>query len=101
MFSKLSLSCTVTSGVSERRVPRVMPKLTVVALEDRIFSLKSPSSFFTMFGNVGGAVSADLATEAFEDDVQYTSRTVSCSTPTQYVPECGDDIYSFSTSSLR
>lgn len=30
-----------------------------------------------MFGNLGGAAAADLAMEAFEDDVQYTSRTVS------------------------
>ncbi|KAI9638768.1 Sec1-like protein [Dioszegia hungarica] len=46
------------------------------ALEDRVFSLKQPSSFFTMFGNIGGAAAADLALEAFEDDVEFTSRTL-------------------------
>ena len=46
------------------------------ALEDRIFTLKSPWSFFTMFGNPGGAISADMAVEAFEDDVKFTSRSV-------------------------
>lgn len=30
-----------------------------------------------MFGNIGGAAAADLALEAFEDDVEFTSRTVS------------------------
>jgi hypothetical protein len=30
-----------------------------------------------MFGNPGGAVGADLAMEAFEDDVKVTSRSVS------------------------
>lgn len=41
-----------------------------------MFSLKTPSSFFTMFGNQGGAASADLAIEAFEDDVKVVGRTV-------------------------
>ena len=30
-----------------------------------------------MFGNPGGAVSADMAIDAFEDDVKFTSRSVS------------------------
>ena len=47
------------------------------ALEDRVFSVKTPSSFFTMFGNPGGAASNDLAMEAFEDDLRYTGRHVS------------------------
>jgi syntaxin-binding protein 1 len=51
--------------------------LMISALEDRVFSLKTPSSFFTMFGNLGGAAAGDLAMEAFEDDVQVTSRAVS------------------------
>lgn len=29
-----------------------------------------------MFGNLGGAAAGDLAMEAFEDDIQLTSRTV-------------------------
>ncbi|WWD20443.1 hypothetical protein CI109_104919 [Kwoniella shandongensis] len=46
------------------------------ALEDRVFTLKSPWSFFTMFGSPGGAASADLAMEAFEDDIKVTGRSI-------------------------
>ncbi|WVQ84830.1 hypothetical protein IAT38_006987 [Cryptococcus sp. DSM 104549] len=46
------------------------------ALEDRVFTLKAPWSFFTMFGPLGGAASADLALEAFEDDVKVTGRSI-------------------------
>jgi hypothetical protein len=31
-----------------------------------------------MFGNLGGAAAGDLALEAFEDDVLFTSRAVRC-----------------------
>jgi syntaxin-binding protein 1 len=48
-----------------------------VAVEDRIFSINQPSAFFTMFGNMGGAASADLAIEGFEDDLKLTGRSVS------------------------
>ncbi|WVR07906.1 hypothetical protein IAU60_004949 [Kwoniella sp. DSM 27419] len=48
----------------------------VWAIEDRVFSLKSPWSFFTMFGPLGGAASADLAIEAFEDDIKVTGRSI-------------------------
>ncbi|WWC73866.1 uncharacterized protein I206_107838 [Kwoniella pini CBS 10737] len=48
----------------------------VWAIEDRVFSLKSPGSFFTMFGPLGGAASADLAIEAFEDDVKVAGRSI-------------------------
>ncbi len=48
-----------------------------IALEDRIFTLKTPSAFYSMFGALGGAISADLAVEAFEDDVKIASRSVS------------------------
>jgi hypothetical protein len=47
------------------------------ATEDRVFSLQTPSSFFTFFGSLGGAASGDLAMEAFEDDVKVVGRTVS------------------------
>ncbi|WVN87429.1 uncharacterized protein L203_102609 [Cryptococcus depauperatus CBS 7841] len=46
------------------------------AIEDRVFSLKAPWSFFTMFGAPGGIASADLAMEAFEDDVRVTGRSI-------------------------
>ncbi|KAK1923455.1 Sec1-like protein [Papiliotrema laurentii] len=46
------------------------------ALEERVFTLRSPWSFFTMFGNPGGAISADMSIEAFEDDVKVTSRSI-------------------------
>lgn len=45
-------------------------------LEDRVFTMRAPWSFFTMFGNPGGAISADMAIEAFEDDVKVTGRSV-------------------------
>ncbi|WWC92625.1 uncharacterized protein L201_007584 [Kwoniella dendrophila CBS 6074] len=48
----------------------------VWAIEDRVFSLKSPGAFFTMFGPLGGAASADLALEAFEDDVKVSGRSI-------------------------
>lgn len=48
----------------------------MVALEDRVFSLKAPWSFYTMFGSLGGAASADLAMEAFQDDLKVTGRSV-------------------------
>jgi hypothetical protein len=51
--------------------------LTNVAVEDRIFSINQPQAFFTMFGNMGGAASADLAMEGFEDDLKLTGRSVS------------------------
>ena len=38
--------------------------------------MKSPSSFYTMFGALGGAASADFALEAFEDDLKVASRSV-------------------------
>lgn len=46
------------------------------ALEDRVFSLKAPWSFYTMFGSLGGAASADLAMEAFQDDLKVTGRSI-------------------------
>ncbi|CAD6581232.1 MAG: vacuolar sorting protein VPS33/slp1 [Tremellales sp. Tagirdzhanova-0007] len=46
------------------------------ALEDRIFTMKTPSAFYSMFGALGGAASADLALEAFEDDVKTASRSI-------------------------
>jgi syntaxin-binding protein 1 len=51
--------------------------LTCLAVEDRIFSINQPQAFFTMFGNMGGAASADLAIEGFEDDLKLTGRSVS------------------------
>jgi syntaxin-binding protein 1 len=51
--------------------------LTCLAVEDRIFSTNQPQAFFTMFGNMGGAASADLAIEGFEDDLKLTGRSVS------------------------
>ncbi|ORX37596.1 Sec1-like protein [Kockovaella imperatae] len=46
------------------------------ALEDRVFSTKTPQSFFTMFGNPGGSASYELALEAFEDDIKFTGRNL-------------------------
>lgn len=50
--------------------------LRATAVEERIFSIDQPQAFFTMFGNSGGAASADLAIEAFEDDLKLTGRAV-------------------------
>lgn len=47
------------------------------AKEDRVFSVETPSAFFSMYGALGGSVSRDLAMEAFYDDLAVTGRTVS------------------------
>lgn len=47
------------------------------AIEDRVFSMKTPSAFFSFYGQLGGQISADFAMEAFQDDLAVTSRTVS------------------------
>jgi len=47
------------------------------AIEDRVFSAKTPSAFFSFYGTLGGSVSRDLAMEAFHDDLAVTGRTVS------------------------
>ena len=36
-----------------------------------------PQAFFSMFGALGGQVTADFAMEAFHDDMTVASRTVS------------------------
>ena len=51
-------------------------------MENRIFSMKTPSTFFTMFGTLGGAASAELAADAFETDIKATGRYVSCRSST-------------------
>jgi syntaxin-binding protein 1 len=48
-----------------------------LAIEDRVFSMKTPSAFFSFYGQLGGQISADFAMEAFQDDLAVTSRTVS------------------------
>ncbi|KAJ9097825.1 hypothetical protein QFC19_006693 [Naganishia cerealis] len=45
-------------------------------LESQVFSTKMPSSFFTMFGNPGGIVAAELAQDRFEEDVKLMSRSL-------------------------
>lgn len=42
-----------------------------------------PQAFFSMFGALGGQVTADFAMEAFHDDMTVASRTVSlrCARP--------------------
>lgn len=55
---------------------RIVSRLIIAALEDRVFTMKRPSAFYSMFGNVGGAASGDLAMEAFEDDVKLAGRQV-------------------------
>ncbi|CAK9783281.1 Sec1-like protein [Cutaneotrichosporon oleaginosum] len=44
--------------------------------EDRVFSMKTPSAFFSFYGQLGGQISADFAMEAFQDDLAVTSRTI-------------------------
>lgn len=41
-----------------------------------MFSTRTPSSLYTLFGAPGGSVSSELAQEAFEDDVKFIGRTV-------------------------
>lgn len=42
-----------------------------------MFSLNSPSTFYTLYGNPGGVVAAELAQDRFEEDVIMLSRGVS------------------------
>ncbi|RXK36602.1 syntaxin-binding protein 1 [Tremella mesenterica] len=46
------------------------------AFEDRVFTMKLPSAFYSMYGPLGGAASADLALEAFGDDLKYAGRSI-------------------------
>ncbi|ORY34634.1 Sec1-like protein [Naematelia encephala] len=46
------------------------------ALEERVFTMQTPSAFFSMFGALGGAASAEMAMEAFEDDILASSRHI-------------------------
>ena len=41
-----------------------------------MFSTRTPSSLYTLFGSPGGAVASELAQEAFEDDIKLIGRTV-------------------------
>lgn len=47
------------------------------AIEEQVFSLETPSAFFSMYGQLGGSVSADFAVEAFQDDLEVAGRQVS------------------------
>jgi len=47
------------------------------ALESQVFSVDSPSTFYTLYGNPGGVVAAEAAQDRFEEDVILHSRSVS------------------------
>ncbi|KAK4689862.1 syntaxin-binding protein 1, partial [Tremellales sp. Uapishka_1] len=46
------------------------------ALEDRVFTLKTPAAFYTMFGPLGGVTAAEMAMDAFEDDMKVAGRSI-------------------------
>lgn len=48
----------------------------MIAVEEQVFSLGTPQAFFSMFGTLGGQISADFAMEAFYDDMSVTGRQV-------------------------
>lgn len=48
-----------------------------IALESQVFTTNMPSTFFTLFGNPGGIVAAELAQDRFEEDVKLMSKSVS------------------------
>jgi hypothetical protein len=74
----LSLSYTVTFGV-RFPYPEVLSHILtpLVALESQVFTTNMPSTFFTLFGNPGGIVAAELAQDRFEEDVKLMSKSVS------------------------
>jgi syntaxin-binding protein 1 len=41
-----------------------------------VFTTNMPSTFFTLFGNPGGIVAAELAQDRFEEDVKLMSKSV-------------------------
>ncbi|GHJ83907.1 hypothetical protein NliqN6_0309 [Naganishia liquefaciens] len=45
-------------------------------LESQVFTTNMPSTFFTLFGNPGGIVAAELAQDRFEEDVKLMSKSV-------------------------
>jgi hypothetical protein len=49
------------------------------AIESQVYSFKTPESFYTLFGNPGGMVAAELAQDRFEEDVKLLGRNVGLS----------------------
>lgn len=74
--SRLSSSYTATSGVSAVSHAPLESTLTSPAIEERVWTVRQPSAFYTFFGSPGGAASSDLAVEAFEDDVALSARQI-------------------------
>lgn len=56
--------------------PFGIPSDQLTALESRVFTTNMPSTFFTLFGNPGGIVAAELAQDRFEEDVKLMSKSV-------------------------
>ncbi|KAL1412581.1 syntaxin binding protein 1 [Vanrija albida] len=73
-----SLAQRLTDGLGPSGVLRAFVELycNFYAAEQRVFSMQTPSSFYSMFGNLGGVAAADLSIEAFYDDLKVTSRTI-------------------------
>ncbi|KAL7425231.1 syntaxin binding protein 1 [Cryptotrichosporon argae] len=46
------------------------------AEEDRVFSTRTPQSFYTFFGAASSGASGELAMEAFEDDVKVVGKSL-------------------------
>jgi syntaxin-binding protein 1 len=61
----------------------------LIALESQVFTTNMPSTFFTLFGNPGGIVAAELAQDRFEEDVKLMSKSVSY-THSRPIPLCID-----------
>ncbi len=60
------------------------------AIEERVFSLKTPEAFFTLFGNPGGMVAAELAQDRFEEEVKLIGRSVrGAPAGSRHVLKCG------------
>ncbi|BEI82705.1 hypothetical protein CcaverHIS002_0305730 [Cutaneotrichosporon cavernicola] len=72
------LATRLTDALQPMGVLRAFVELycNVEPTEDRVFSMKTPSAFFSFYGQLGGQISADFAMEAFQDDLAVTSRTI-------------------------
>jgi hypothetical protein len=80
-------SCIAISGVCSLFSVLELDKSAVVliflppdpAIESQVYSFKTPESFYTLFGNPGGMVAAELAQDRFEEDVKLLGRNVGLS----------------------
>ena len=74
--SFVELYCNFWRTCVERCSPSKFSHPPSTALEAQVFTTNMPSTFFTLFGNPGGIVAAELAQDRFEEDVKLMSKSV-------------------------